>query len=606
MFKKIFKKATASFVAIALCCTTIMSIAAEIEEPNTVIITPGVDNSIIVEGVIAEANRGNSMLVIRFVNENGEEIYMDYTYTEKKDGVVTYEFPELFLPSKLQSGVYKIVISGEDIVEPLEKEWEYNGHDRKLKVLDLIQKTSGTTETVASVLSGLTDVTIANTDILAITDFEVYKGFGKYGQEAFEAIITDDILKKIFDELPHKTVDGKLIVDLDAYGTADEKEKIDEALKIFRSAYNDAIAAGLFAEAKSLADFEKWYSNYYIGYKFDSEVEEKPNVGITTILNAVKGKTEFINRISKKTDALTIQEIKEYIYESAILSYIETKTIGEIQVLLHNFDDKDEFFYGFDANGFDELGDDADSVLTTFKNGDYEDCDEALETINKLIKSPSNGDTDNDNSHSGSSGGSRGNVSLPVANDIDKEEKEEQVVFSDLGDVEWAKDAIEYLATLGIVNGKAEGIYAPNDNITRAEFVKMVVIVLGISSKQENVTFVDVDRNAWYMEYVAAAYNNGIVFGDDEGRFYPDNCITRQDMAVILYRAANISPLKTANLDFVDADEISDYAVEAVSSLTAKGVINGFTDGSFGATENATRAQTAVMIHRLISGQQGM
>ena len=115
-------------------------------------------------------------------------------------------------------------------------------------------------------------------------------------------------------------------------------------------------------------------------------------------------------------------------------------------------------------------------------------------------------------------------------------------------------------------------------------------MAFGILDENSYCEFSDVSTGDWYYKYVAAAFKAGLVKGNDPGLFGSGQFITREDMAVILYRAANISGLKTANLDFVDADEISDYAVEAVSSLTAKGVINGFTDGSFGATENATRA----------------
>ena len=597
--KTIAKKIVALLSCAAICASSVMSVCVVGASTDIPVITPGSDNSIVVTGTISGATRGNSMLVARLLDEGGKEVYIDYTYTEKKDGAITYAFPELFLPSRLTSGVYTLVISGEDLAEPIEKVWEYNGHDRKLKVLDLIQQTAGTETTIASVLSGTIDGDIPHTDVLAILDFDVYKGFGTAGKAAFEDIITDDVLESIFAALPQKEEDGEYVVDLDAYGTDSEKEKIDTALGIFKSAYYDAIASGLFAEISSVADFKAWYDAYYKNYGFDTEEEEAPNKGVTAIVNAVKEKSEFTQIVKEKSSSLEIQEIKEVIYDSAMLAYIKTKTAGEVRSLLLDFDDAGEFFDGLDAAGLKGLGDLIDTVLAEFKAGDYDDCADALDAINELIENPPSVEED-DKGSSGGGGNRKGSVTMPITPTTPADEEETATAFTDLGGVEWAKEAIEFLAECGIVNGKADGIFAPNDNVTRAEFIKMVVTALGVSGDTESMTFTDVPEDAWYLKYVAAAQNNGIVLGDESGAFYPEANITRQDMAVILYRAAKVERSR-AKLTFTDADKISDYATDAVTYLSANGIINGFEDGSFGPLQNATRAQTAVIIYRLVN-----
>lgn len=596
--RTIAKKIVALLGCAAICAASMVPIYASSTSTDTPLITPGSDNSIVVTGTISGATRGNSMLVARLLDEDGKEVYIHYTYTVKKDGAITYAFPELFLPSKLTSGVYTLVISGEDLAEPIEKVWEYNGHDRKLKVLDLIQQTAGTDTTIASVLSGTIDGDIPHTDVLAIVDFDAYKGFGASGKEAFEDIITDEVLESIFAALPQKEEDGAQVVDLEAYGTDSEKEKIDTALGIFKSAYYDAIASGFFAEISSVIDFKAWYDAYYKAYDFDTAEEEAPNTGVTTIVDAVKEKTEFVEIVKEKSSSLAIQEIKEVIYDSAMLAYIKTKTAGEVRTLLLDFDDAGEFFDGLDAVGLKGLGDLIDTVLAEFKAGDYADCADALDAINELIDNPPSAEEDDNGSSGG--GNRRGSVTMPAAPVISEDEGEAKTAFTDLGGVEWAKDAIEFLAECGIVNGKRDGIFAPNDNVTRAEFIKMVVTALGVSGDTESMTFTDVPEDAWYLKYVAAAQNNGIVLGDESGAFYPEANITRQDMAVILYRAAKVERSR-ATLAFTDSDKISDYATDAVTYLSANGIINGFEDGSFGPLQNATRAQTAVIIYRLIN-----
>lgn len=171
-------------------------------------------------------------------------------------------------------------------------------------------------------------------------------------------------------------------------------------------------------------------------------------------------------------------------------------------------------------------------------------------------------------------------------------------IFSDIESVPWAKESIEYLAQNDIISGKSDKEFCPRDLITRAEFAKIIVAAFGINKIGENV-FVDVDDDKWYASYIKCAYSAGIISGINETEFAPENNITRQDMCVMIQRAAKLSG--GADSAFSDDKNISEYAKEAVYALKANDIVSGFEDNSFRPGNFASRAEAAVMIYRLIT-----
>ena len=176
--------------------------------------------------------------------------------------------------------------------------------------------------------------------------------------------------------------------------------------------------------------------------------------------------------------------------------------------------------------------------------------------------------------------------------------------FQDLTTVPWAVNAVNTLASLGIINGRSDTIFDPNASVTRAEFTKMVCLTFGFAEMPNaSQKFVDVTPSDWFYGYVMAAASNGIVNGISDTAFDPNATITRQDMAAILYRAASATGMLTAMstgeaINFADYDQISDYAVAPVTTLSAAGVINGTTDNKFEPLATATRAQAACIIYQ--------
>ena len=240
------------------------------------------------------------------------------------------------------------------------------------------------------------------------------------------------------------------------------------------------------------------------------------------------------------------------------------------------------------------------SVLSDFRtaviNGTVDDIGKIKTKINKLIADyvpPRNSGSTGGSSSSSSSGISSSVSETPVVT-------EAKLPFDDIADVEWAKIPIIALNNLGIINGKADNQYCPNDTLTREELAVMITRAFGLTST-ESSGFSDVPQDRWSADAISAAKQAGIVSGISDTEFCPTAEITRQDIAVILYRAAvnNGKTMEASTKKFADADSISDYAKDAVSALYGAGIISG-TNNGFEPSRNATRAEAAKMIYGIL------
>ena len=174
--------------------------------------------------------------------------------------------------------------------------------------------------------------------------------------------------------------------------------------------------------------------------------------------------------------------------------------------------------------------------------------------------------------------------------------------FSDMEQYKWAEDALYYLSQKNIVSGYGDNTFKPENNITRAEFVKIIVSCFFDEYEGAEMPFADVGADKWYSKYIAAALAQKIVSGLSETEFGPDRYMTRQDMAVVLYNTAKIIDFDTdtEKADIADDSDISEYAKEAVYALKNAGVINGYEDGSFRPKNNANRAETVQMVYNFL------
>ena len=179
--------------------------------------------------------------------------------------------------------------------------------------------------------------------------------------------------------------------------------------------------------------------------------------------------------------------------------------------------------------------------------------------------------------------------------------------FSDVSADSWYYDYVEYVADKEYFLGTSSVTFEPETTMTRAMFVTALSRVAEAKGNATVAPFVDVEANTWYPAAVDWAAESGVVNGIGGNKFAPDGNITREDMCTIMARfiayleeTENKTFKKTAQaIAFPDADQISDYAKEAVDSCVAYGLINGTGDGSFKPKANASRAEVATVIYRL-------
>lgn len=191
----------------------------------------------------------------------------------------------------------------------------------------------------------------------------------------------------------------------------------------------------------------------------------------------------------------------------------------------------------------------------------------------------------------------------PVTPPAENQDEDEKFEFDDISDVEWATESINALLEKGIISKSDNKKFNPNDAITRAEYLKLVIEALGMADETAESDLTDVSKEDWFYKYVASAQSAGIVFGNGNGEFNPNASITREDMAVIAIRAmdkAGIEIKAAADEKFSDDESMSDYAKTSIYSLKGMGIINGVGDNRFNPLGNATRAETAKMIYELI------
>ena len=187
---------------------------------------------------------------------------------------------------------------------------------------------------------------------------------------------------------------------------------------------------------------------------------------------------------------------------------------------------------------------------------------------------------------------------------------EKEPNFTDIAGYDWAKTEITILAKEGIINGVSPTQFAPSLQITRADYILLLVRMLGISADVAD-NFTDVSIDKYYYNEVGTAKALGVTNGKGNNLFAPEEPITRQDMFVLAYRILKeqevpLAPAGYTDLEtFSDHDQISDYAREALSHLVKNQLIQGF-QNQLNPKENVTRAEAAVFICRIYQQTGGM
>lgn len=169
----------------------------------------------------------------------------------------------------------------------------------------------------------------------------------------------------------------------------------------------------------------------------------------------------------------------------------------------------------------------------------------------------------------------------------------------------WTRDAVEVMASRHIVFGVNDTDYQPNGMVTRAQFAALAVRLLGLEQTRYDGGFADVDSDAWYANDIAAAVQAGILQGNGPGLARPEERITRQEMAVILMRTAELLGLDSSSYSdspssFADDDLIAEWAKNAAKEARQHGLMQGKPGHRFAPLELATRAEAAQVLYRLL------
>ena len=172
--------------------------------------------------------------------------------------------------------------------------------------------------------------------------------------------------------------------------------------------------------------------------------------------------------------------------------------------------------------------------------------------------------------------------------------------FTDLDPNGWYHDGVNYMIENGMMNGVGNGMFEPNGSVTRAMLVTILYRQAGSPKFTGDNPFEDVAADKYYTDAVVWAFQNGIVNGTTPTTFEPEEPVTREQIATILYRREGAPEVKQDLSAFIDTDQVSSYARAAMQWAVAKGVIKG--DGNrLNAKGDATRAEISTMLMRYLT-----
>lgn len=374
-----------------------------------------------------------------------------------------------------------------------------------------------------------------------------------------------------------------------------------------------------------LANYDKPYelaATFLVAYRETCAVKA---------FNTIESKDEVLSLIEECDDTLGIMSTKAY----AIYDKLQDKSVVDTKMQSGGFVSKDSitkrfcdavYLYTLDkmqnwsefAPFVEENNDYLELDLSDYKKLKYpSDVDkkiagnsyESIEELRTAFKKAVQSIEDEKSGNKGSGGSKSSSYTAPMAapqapTDTPQAPSAAQVNFNDIDTVSWAKDAILSLASKKIVNGKADGMFCPNDTVTREEIAKILVEAFGIDKNDAVCDFSDVDSSHWSYAYIAAAKKSGIVNGYADGTFGLGNGVTRQELAAMIYRTARANGIIFADgkkTEFADSEQIADFAKDAVDVLSGAGIINGKGDGLFAPTHYCTRAEAAKIVYSVLN-----
>lgn len=518
-------------------------------------------------GGFGKEKRGNITVGVKVSDKNGAIADAAVTTAERDaNGRVIFTFDPIVFSDDSASGTYTFELSSFLGKKTLTAEF-LNSSDA-LEVLLKLDTQTGTDY----------ENTLLNSGSGMGADISVYKNLSPAGKTA--------VLAKLYKVKSGLTADTKT--------DPDRVAKVNKAVDSFLSAYNEATAVEEFNDCETAAEVSAWIAKYAdkfslkvgndYAWEYYAEEDGKVKAAADAALAKVSGMADM-------------NAIKAKLAEVLLCAKLDRSHVSFVDTLLS----RHSAAFGLDLTGYNALSDKS-SVKSGIVNkakftyAEVKEMFDALVTARQLAEA--GGGSGNGGSSGGSGGGSKpvsgiggGAAGTPSVGSSNP--------FTDLPNNHWAKDYILYLNQKQIMQGKGDGVFEPDTFITRAEAVKLIAAALGLTGTAD-ITLADVSDGDWFVEYVAAALANGVIVGDENGCFRPNDRITRQDLAVMLYRAMKVSA-SIDELSFTDADQISVYAVGAVGYFARRGIISGYPEGHFAPFGNATRAEAAKIISSILN-----
>ena len=416
---------------------------------------------------------------------------------------------------------------------------------------------------------------------------------GQASPEAVKAVLTDEVLQ----ELGISKIKNFRIADKDfVMGYLAEMDFSE--YKELENAVNAGSALSRLSDKKiSLTD---------AAAKYEAELELESVAAYKNEYN--KADKAAVERLfGQCTTKIERMEDLHYVVTEILVKEKAGKAVNYSEIMSYAEKYADDL--SLDFSGYNGLSDtNKYSVANSFST--YLKTAASFKTLqsklDELVKNAKNNSGKDSSSSSNSSGSSKGQTSYdnieikPIPNDAVDGKWE----FNDLSDFAWASESIYALLESGVISRSEDCMFRPGDNVTRAEFAKMISVSLGLTAKDSDFVFDDVNKDDWYFSYVMAMYENGIVSGMSENYFGANELITRQDICTILGRIMGVNEESdTYNCEFIDMDSASDYAKAAIAAMSGMGYVNGYEDGSFRPRNNATRAEAAKLIYS-VGGQR--
>ena len=232
--------------------------------------------------------------------------------------------------------------------------------------------------------------------------------------------------------------------------------------------------------------------------------------------------------------------------------------------------------------------------------------DANIEDAEIKITSDSSGATDSDApKNTGGGSHSSGKETAAKADKTEKnnngESEDTKRTFSDVPNSHWAKEYIEKAAEEGIVSGYENGKFKPDNEMTRAEFVTLLWNINGKPDITAELGFNDIKKDDWFYKQVAWGFGEGIITGTSETSFSPNDRLTREQAMAILYRCSGSPETKNELNKFIDSVDVSEYAKNAMSWAISNSIISGVSETELSPKTSATRAQLATVMIRFLN-----